>query len=397
MKLSEERKLSDICQVRGGYAFKSKDFKANGIPLVRISNIKNERVEIEEGCVYLEEKYFLNYKEYQINKGDILIALSGATTGKFGIYELDTPALLNQRVGMIKMLKRDKVLSNFLYYYIYSITKKILKKAHGAAQPNISTKSVENFNITLFPISKQKKIVQILDTANSIRQKRKEQLKLLDEYLKSVFLEMLGDQKRKDSDKYLMDNLKANGKGTFSNGPFGSDLLTSELNKTSGIPVVYIRDLRGGEFNWISGVYVSEEKANLLSNCIVLPNDILIAKVGDPPGITAVAPCSIPKAIITQDVIRFRVNKYIVHPLYLKHYINSEIGKHLIESITIDGTRKRFPLSVFKKLEITLPNLDLQNKFASIVEQVEQTKQKMRTSLDEMDNHFNALMQRYFG
>jgi len=47
--------------------------------------------------------------------------------------------------------------------------------------------------------------------------------------------------------------------------------------------------------------------------------------------------------------------------------------------------------------ELFLPPINLQNKFASIVEQVEQVKQKMLASLEEMDNHFNALMQRYFG
>ena len=75
-------------------------------------------------------------------------------------------------------------------------------------------------------------------------------------------------------------------RGAFVNGPFGSDLLTTEL-QADGVPVIYIRDIREGEYRRVSKAFVSEKKARDLAVCAVRGGDVLIAKVGDPPGLAA--------------------------------------------------------------------------------------------------------------
>ena len=62
-----------------------------------------------------------------------------------------------------------------------------------------------------------------------------------------------------------------------------------------------------------------------------------------------------------------------------------------------DGSFTHMNTGILDELKFPYPSVELQMKFVEAREQVEQTKQKMRTSLDEMDNQFNALMQRYFG
>ena len=106
----EKVRLGDVCNVISGFAFKSDDYKNQGIPLLRISNIVNEEINFKEDCVCIEESHFENLKKFQVVKNDILIALSGATTGKYGVYKLDTSALLNQRVGLIRA--KDKWIIN---------------------------------------------------------------------------------------------------------------------------------------------------------------------------------------------------------------------------------------------------------------------------------------------
>ena len=100
--------------------------------------------------------------------------------------------------------------------------------------------------------------------------------------------------------------LALNKKGSFTNGPFGSDLLTTEIQEF-GVPIIYIRDIRNGNYQRVSKAFVTAEKAKQLSVCKVNSGDVLIAKVGDPPGISAIYPNNEPQAIITQDVIRIKV------------------------------------------------------------------------------------------
>ena len=99
----KEVELSKIAEVFGGYAFKSKDFnEISGVPVIKISNIQGGEVSEKTLKEYLPESYLDNYANYQIRRGDILVALSGATTGKTGVYNLDSKSLLNQRVGLVR-------------------------------------------------------------------------------------------------------------------------------------------------------------------------------------------------------------------------------------------------------------------------------------------------------
>ena len=93
-------KLSDLCRIENGFAFSSNDYKPQGIPLVRISNIIHNTIDTTN-CAYIEG---ITDNKFKISKGDLLIAMSGATTGKMGVYPFDETAYLNQRVGNIKIL-----------------------------------------------------------------------------------------------------------------------------------------------------------------------------------------------------------------------------------------------------------------------------------------------------
>ena len=108
--------FKDIFYIENGYAFKKIDYKKEGIPLVRISNIENGVINIDE-CIYVD-KLEKNEERYIIEKGDLLIALSGATTGKNGVYNLDSISYLNQRIGNIKIKNKTKVVSKYRNYYI---------------------------------------------------------------------------------------------------------------------------------------------------------------------------------------------------------------------------------------------------------------------------------------
>jgi type I restriction enzyme S subunit len=183
-----KRKLSTVCKVKNGFAFKSSDFSDQGIPLIRISNIQDGEIKIQNS-VKLPIEFLKKYQNFRVKKGDILIAMSGATTGKIGFYNLKTPALLNQRVGKFEA-DLSKIEKKYLKLVVERISNEILNKALGSAQPNISASQIENFEITLPPLSEQKKIVAYLDDLKEkiekLKQLQQKQLEELNELKNSI-------------------------------------------------------------------------------------------------------------------------------------------------------------------------------------------------------------------
>ncbi len=179
--------LGEVCDFQNGYSFKSTDYQKqneNNVGLLQIKSIQNGYIDENKITEYIEENK--KYKQFEIQKGDILIALSGATTGKIGIYNLDTKSYLNQRVGKIN--SKSGINQKYIYYwYICSnIDEKILDLAQGTAQPNISTNDISNIKIPIPSLERQKEIVKYLDfiyeKANKTSNEKIAELKMLNEF-----------------------------------------------------------------------------------------------------------------------------------------------------------------------------------------------------------------------
>jgi len=286
--------------------------------------------------------------------------------------------------------------SRFLYFWVRSsgFVNSMVKKATGASYPAVSDKIVKDSKIPLPPLPEQKRIAAILDKADSIRRKRRTVLAQLDNLSQTLFVDFQ-HKARTNLIEYTLVELAEKSRGSFVNGPFGSDLLTNEL-QDCGVPVIYIRDIRDGEYQRVSRVCVSEQKARDLAVCAVRPGDILVAKVGDPPGVAAVYSKDEPAAVITQDVIRIRIATDVASPEYVMAYLNSSIGRWKISSITVEATRARFSLGDFKKLKIELPPLSIQREFAERITKHEKLRLAHRASLSELGTLFNSLLQRAY-
>ena len=157
-------RLGEICKVENGYAFSSDEYKPFGTPLVRISNIVNDKIDLSS-CVFVQEDV---EEKFIVSKGDLLIAMSGATTGKMGVYSKNEISYLNQRVGNIKILNKDLLLPEYRNYFMISKMDDILKLAYGGAQPNISAKVISSFLFPLPPIAEQQRIVTKIEELFSV-------------------------------------------------------------------------------------------------------------------------------------------------------------------------------------------------------------------------------------
>ena len=183
------RILSDICEVYSGYALKEFNDDGDGLPVIKIGNIMTDGSLSLTDCQYTSE--MVNDKYYS-KKGDIYVALSGATTGKIGILESDGIHIINQRVGVVRR-KNDNVPKEYIKYFLLRQTNRILKEAAGCAQPNISPKQIAAYEIPEIANDKMQEESYILDKLSFAIAQRKNELLQLDNLIKARFVELFGD------------------------------------------------------------------------------------------------------------------------------------------------------------------------------------------------------------
>ena len=185
----EEKRLGEVAKLQGGFAFKSELFKTEGIPIIRISNISPEnRIDIDN-LVYYDK--FDNDDRYLLNRGDLIIALSGATTGKSCVYNLDHISYLNQRVGVFR--KRDKELYyNFLVQFVFSwlFIKELNAVLVAGAQPNISPSDIELFELNIPCYDEQHQIADFLSSIDDKIALLTKQIQSTEQYKKGLLQQL---------------------------------------------------------------------------------------------------------------------------------------------------------------------------------------------------------------
>lgn len=154
-------KVGDVVELKNGFAFKSGEFTPSGIEVIRISNIQDGEIDLSDA---VHVKDHPDYHKFSVKRGDLLIAMSGATTGKMGVYNHDDVAFQNQRVGNIKVKSEAVIYPSFRNHFFRMKQEDILKEAYGGAQPNISGTMIENFDFALPPLSEQKRIVAKIES-----------------------------------------------------------------------------------------------------------------------------------------------------------------------------------------------------------------------------------------
>ena len=155
--------LKEVCRFQNGFAFKSNLFKNNGKPVLRITNILDGTLSSDNYVYFSESDYKVDFSQYKVPHGAIVVAMSGATTGKIGYNNGDIEYYLNQRVGMF--VPNTDILDNrYLYHWLRGQRENILNISSGTgAQPNLSSAKMMEFIIPLPPLEVQNQVVKILE------------------------------------------------------------------------------------------------------------------------------------------------------------------------------------------------------------------------------------------
>jgi|GEM_PF-83953 len=290
--------------------------------------------------------------------------------------------------------------------------KEIVARSVGVSYPAINASDLVNIKGPVPDFHEQQKIASFLDheTAkiDTLIEKQQQLIKLLKEKRQAVIshavtkglnpnapmrdsgVEWLGEVPAHWIKKIKLLNLSESNRGSFVNGPFGSDLLADEL-RDEGVPVVYIRDIKRLGYKRKSTVCVTPAKAEQLNVCKVTSGDVIISKVGDPPGDACIYPEGEVDAIITQDVIRIRVDRSVVNPEYLVMLLNSDFGQMVMNDISVEGTRKRVSLGDFKATKFVIPSLNDQD---NIVDYVHKQCKNMDTLISKSENAVRLIRER---
>ena len=272
-------------------------------------------------------------------------------------------------------------------------------KMQGAAdQRRVPADFFAALRVPLPPLAEQKRIAGILDAADALRTKRRETLVQLDALLQSTFLDMFGDPVINPMGwrvGRLEDFFSKTTRAGTCCGPFGSALKKQEY-VDDGVPVWGIENVKPNQFIQEGSHFITPEKFAELRRYSVESGDILISRAGTV-GRMCVAVPTVEQSIIGTNLIRLTLDPGAMSPVFFAS-LYTFCGERL-PALRASGDDRAYSFlntTRLKSLVVPLPPLDLQHRFATIVESVEQQKTTQRAHLAELDTLFASLQSRAF-
>ncbi len=354
------------------------------IPWVKSGELRDGAIDATEEHVNPTALVECRLKLLPINT--ILIALYGATVGRVAI--LQTPATTNQAVCHL-IPDVNKADTQYLFYALRAKLPEFITQRVGGAQPNISQEIVKDTKIFLPPLVEQKRIAAILCKADAIRRKRAEAIRLADEFLKALFLDMFGDP-------------PTNPKGwpqctirdMLSEVRYGCN---KKAGTTGNYPMLRMGNITyegNWDFSSLKHIHLSKDEE---TKYLVFKDDILFNRTNSKElvGKTAVYQKEKPMAYAGY-LVRARTNENS-NPEYISAFINSNYGKSVLRHMckNIVGMAN-INAQEFQNITILNPPLSQQNIFADIVYKCRAYKTKLNQGRHTSNLLFSSLVQQAF-
>lgn len=377
--------ISQVAKVGAGQGApkQESDFSESGLPFIRAGHLEdlinglpeNELPKVDE----------LTAKKYRLKlykKGTIVFAKSGMSATKGRIYALKSDCYVVNHLATLEI--NDSGYSPYIQYALreYSPTKLVKDKAY----PSISKPEIESFKIPL-PKTKndQIRIAEVLSKVERLISKRKESINLLDELLKSTFLEMFGS--------YLNSNIIPLNKLCTKITDGTHD--TPERLK-SGVKFITGKHIRPFIIDYDNSDYVEEDvHKEIYRRCNPTFGDILYTNIGVNLGTAAMN--TVQYEFSMKNVALLKPKFEEITSRYLEHLLNNDYQKRKILRLGGAGGAQSFlSLKEIRSIGIPLPPYKLQQKFSLLVEAVEKLKPTFIKSLIELQNLYNSVGQRAF-
>jgi len=365
-------KIKDVCKLINGRAFKPSEWSSEGLPIIRIQNLNNPNAVLNY-CNFEVEKKFL------VNDGQLLFAWSGTPGTSFGAHIWNRgKAVLNQHIFKVE-IQEEEIDKTYLMHLINHNVSEYIRKAHGTAGlAHITKGKFENSFISLPPFSEQKRIVdkieELFTELDAGIKDLKSVKKELEVYRKSVLNAAFKGKQTKEL-KEFCDDVKSD----IVDGPFGSNMKRSDYI-TEGIPVLKIQNIKPFNIVIKKMDYVNKEKYDELKRHSFKSGDIIITKLGDPLGVSAIVPKELNRGIIVADLVRVRATK--INNDYLVYVLNSPFISNYINSKQKGTTRPRVRLSIVRELPIPYVEPEEQEQIVQEIESHFSVIDKLEETVD---------------
>lgn len=356
-----ELPLGDAARYINGRAFKPTEWSRKGLPIIRIQNL-NDR-EKEFNC--FDGEY--DYKHY-VENGDILISWSAS----LGVYVWDRgPAVLNQHI--FKVLPNESLVDRRYYVYaVQTILNEMKSRVHGATMRHIVKGDFQSLRIPVPPLATQRRIADVLDRGERLQRFRQQANQLTGKIIQSVFLKMFGDPNniqldfQKEPLDDLVDNLDSR----------RVPLNEEQRSKRRGNVPYYGAS---GLVDWVDEslfdeplLLVAEDGENLRSRKLPIAYSIF------------------GKSWVNNHAHVLRCLR--INQRYLEVWFNIlDISAHLGGS-----TRPKLNKTTLMSMKVPVPPMDLQQKFAAIVEGIHRLKERQTESNQEINELFGSLISKAF-
>lgn len=183
-------------------------------------------------------------------------------------------------------------------------------------------------------------------------------------------------------------------------GPFGTIFKAKDF-RDAGVPIIFLRHVAEGVYKTEKPGFMDEAVwEELHQEYSVYGGELLVTKLGDPPGTACLYPQGIGTAMVTPDVIKMSVDERVALPKYLMFFFNSQHCKGLIEKLAFGATRLRIDIAMFKGFPIPLPPLEEQTEILQRVEQLfafaDQLDAKVAAAKSRIDHLTQSILAKAF-
>ncbi|WP_418566454.1 restriction endonuclease subunit S [Peptacetobacter sp.] len=387
----------------GDYCLKATDYVASGSfasikENVNYYNTENYAIMVKtadfannftKNLTYTDESSYKFLSNSNLFGGELILSNIGSIGKVFKVPYLNKPMTLASNTIMIKFT--DDKLADYMYYYFKSNygQNAIKSISSGTSMLKFNKTQLKTLPIPIPSIEIQEKIVTALDKAQHLIDKKKEQIELLDELVKSRFIEMFGDpvNNPKSFEILTIGDLTTDVK-------YGTSKSSSEGGK---YPYLRMNNITYGgklDLNDLKYIDIDDDE---LEKCIVKRGDVLFNRTNSIEliGKTCIFELEEPM-VIAGYIIRVRLKNNIL-PVYLSTFLNSSYGKTLLRGIAKGAVNQaNINAQELKSIKIHVPPIELQNEFAEFVKKVDSIRSKMEASLSELEDNFNSLMQKAF-
>ncbi len=376
-------KLDEISNIIAGQSPPSSTYNRDGKGLPFFQG------KADFGLTYPSVRIWCNNPKKIAENGDILISVR-APVGSTNLC--NTKACIGRGLSAIRT--NSQISNYFLLYYLRFIEKKILSIGKGSTFKAITQDDLQHIEVPLPSVEEQEHIVSSLDLADNIRQKRKQAINLLDEYLKSVF-EDLFDKCITQYDTgttELRSYIKVIGGYAFKSTDFVKD----------GIPVIKIGTVNKGFFDLSACSFISSKVLNNknIERFRVIPGELLISLTGtvgkEDYGNICEATPQYPNYLLNQRVAKIDYDNNTFTKEFLFFFFKNKKVKSQLTKISRGVRQANISNEDILKIRLVVPDISKQIKFSKIVQDIMNLKEKMSEQSEELDNQFQAFMQKSF-